>query len=144
MKTKIFLLSLAALALSGSVFAQETVITGKDIPAEITQYVTKYFPDQKILQVEKERDDLKISYEVILDNQTKLEFNNKKKITEIDGRSELPDGVIPARVLAYVKANYPNNHITDWEPKKRKQEVELNNDLSLEFTKAGDFLRIDD
>jgi hypothetical protein len=57
------------------------------------------------------------------DNQTKPEFNNKKKIIEIDGRSWLPDGVTPAGGSAYVKANYPNNQITDWELKKENRKL---------------------
>jgi len=144
MDIKIIALSLFATTISLTGFAQETVISGKQIPQEITAYVTRHFPGQKLLQVVKDRDDFTVKYEVILDNRTKLEFNSKKQITEIDGKSKLPDSVIPSKILSYVKANYPDNYITDWDLDKRKQSVELDNNLSLEFSRAGTFLRIDD
>jgi len=145
MKFKIFLLSLTALAVSLTCFAQETVIPGKNIPHEITSYVAKHFPDQKLIQAVRDRDDFKVEYKILLDNRTKLEFNEKKRIKEIDGNAKLPDAVIPSKILSYVKSNYPNNFITDWELEgKRKQQIELNNDLTLEFNMNGDFLRIDD
>lgn len=145
MYTKILLLGCLAVAASLTSTAQETVISGKDIPGEITAYVTKYFPAQKLVRAVKDMDDRKIKYEIRLDDRTKLEFNSKRQVTEIDGRSKLPDAVIPARILSYVKTNYPDQFITDWELEgRRKQQVELNNDLTLEFNMAGDFLRMDD
>jgi len=145
MKSKILFFSLLALATALTCSAQETVISGKDIPHEITSYVATNFPNQKLIQAVKDKDDLKIEYEILLDDQTKLEFNEKKQIKEVDGKSKLPDRVIPSKILSYVKSNYPNNFITDWELEgHRKQQIELNNDISLEFNLNGDFLRIDD
>lgn len=67
----------------------------------------------------------------------------KEQVKEINGKSKLPDSVIPTKILSYVKSNYPNNYITEWESGRRKQQVELNNDLSLDFNHSGVFLRID-
>ena len=62
---------------------------------------------------------------------------------DIEGISKLPDSVIPSKIREYVVANYPQNHIIGWEIDGRNQQVELDNDLDLEFTMNGDFIRID-
>lgn len=87
-----------------------------------------------------------IEYEVKLDNAIELEFNSKNQVKEIKSRSgiKLPDSVIPPSILSYVKANYRQNSIVEWELKKKKQEIELENGIELEFDLNGKFLRIDD
>ncbi|HEX5555529.1 MAG TPA: hypothetical protein VFX43_19970 [Chitinophagaceae bacterium] len=76
------------------------------------------------------------------DNQTKPEFNNKKKIIEFDGRSWLPDGVTPAGGIGLCRGKLSKQSDYRLGTEKRKQEVELIDDLSPEHTKGGDFLRI--
>ena len=123
---------------------QEILRTPTDIPVEIQKYVTTHFPDQQILQVIKETDGLTVTYDVYLDNQTELEFNRKKEIIKIESKFELPDSVIPAKIKAYVVANFPAYYIIGWELEGNHQQIKLNNDMDIEFTMDGDFIRIDD
>lgn len=138
----VFAMGIALVFLTGC--DKEKVLPSSDIPEEITQYVTTHFPDHEILQVVKDRDDLTVTYEVILDGGISLEFNRKKEIVEIDASTALPDSVIPDKILEYVRTNYPDHFITDWELEGKHQKVELNNGLELEFTMDGEFIRIDD
>ncbi|MDT4872912.1 putative beta-lactamase-inhibitor-like, PepSY-like [compost metagenome] len=80
---------------------------------------------------------------MILEGNITLEFNKKHQVTSIESRNALPDSVIPEKILSYIKATYPDNHILQWELDDNRQQVELDNKLELEFNKAGDFLRID-
>lgn len=80
---------------------------------------------------------------MIIEGNFKLEFNKKKEIESIDGVTQLPDSVIPAKILNYVQTNYASNFITDWDLDRNDQQVELDNGLELKFNKSGDFLRID-
>lgn len=138
----VFALGMALIFLTGC--DKEEVLPSSDIPEEIAQYVTTHFPDHEILQVVKDRDDLTVTYEVILDGNISLEFNRDKEIVEIDASTELPDSVIPDKILEYVRTNYPDHFITDWELEGKHQKVKLNNGLELEFTMDGEFIRIDD
>lgn len=122
---------------------KDTIIQESALPAEIKAYVAEHFPGNKILQAEKDKDGPKQHYELILSDGIKLEFNHKKEIIEIEGKSKLPDSVIPEKIRSYVKANYPDSIILEWEIDRKKQQVKLNNGLDLEFSKSGDFLRID-
>ena len=122
---------------------QEVIIPASEYPSEITSYTSTHFPNNSILQVIKDREDLTETYDVLLSENIRLEFNRKKEIIDIDGAAQLPNSVIPEKILQYVTSNYPTNFITDWELDNKNQQVQLDNGLDLEFTMKGDFLRID-
>lgn len=122
---------------------KETVLHETEIPQEISAYASKHFPALSILQVVKDIDGYRKSYEVVLSENIVLEFNRKKEILSIDGDSELPSTIIPEKIRNYVSTNFPANFITDWEIEGRNQQVGLDNDIEIEFTMNGDFIRID-
>lgn len=134
-------ISLATLSLAGC--ESEKQVNKQDIPTEINNYVKQHFPDNNILVVKQEQDGFRKKYEVMLQNNIKLEFNHKFEITDIDSNTKLPDSVIPEPIRNYVAQNYPDNYITDWELEYNHQQVGLDNGLDLEFTMDGNFIRID-
>ncbi len=140
------LLSAFVLVLSLSLTScdKESILSLNNIPAEIENYISSHFPGNKIIQAVEDLDGFTKTYDIILDGSIRLEFNRKKEIIEIDGISQLPDSVIPEKIRNYVSINFPTNVITDWEIEGKNQQVGLDNGLDLEFTKNGDFLRIDD
>ncbi len=137
-------LSTAMLALVLTGCADDKIVTENDLPEEISTYISNNFPDNEVAQVTVDQEAFSKKYAVILKDNIKLEFDSKNNITDIDANAALPDNVIPAEILAYVNANYPNNVITDWELEDKHQQVKLDNGLTLEFSLAGEFLRIDD
>lgn len=134
-------ISLATLSLAGC--ESEKQVNKQDIPTEINNYVKQHLPDNNILVVKQEQDGFRKKYEVMLQNNIKLEFNHKFEITDIDSNTKLPDSVIPEPIRNYVAQNYPDNYITDWELEYNHQQVGLDNGLDLEFTMDGNFIRID-
>lgn len=123
---------------------KEKVVSANDLPATSTSYINTHFAGQQILQVVKERDDLKTTYKVYLNNGTKLEFNKDGEIYDIESNEALPSSVIPSSILSYVTTNYPTLYITEWELDKTTQEVKISNGLTLVFDRNGTYLRIDD
>ena len=126
---------------------KEEIIPSSDLPSEITNYISTHFPNNTIVQAIKDRDGLTKTYDILLSESISLEFNRKKEIVDIDGVdgiTQLPNSVIPEKILQYVTTNYPTNFITDWELDDKNQQVQLDNGLDLEFNMKGDFLRIDD
>jgi len=138
---KAFLITSMAAFLSSC--EKEEMIPTSELPTEIASYVSTHFPDNRILQVVKDKDGLTKTYDLILEGSISLEFNRDKEIIDIDANSKLPDSVIPEKLRLYVIANYPSNVITDWEIEEKKQQIELENGIGLEFNMNGDFLRID-
>lgn len=122
---------------------KEEIIPSTDLPSEVTSYISTHFPNNTIVQVIKDIDGLTKTYDILLSESISLEFNRKKEIIDIDGIAQLPNSVIPDKILQYVTTNYPTNFITDWELDDKNQQVQLDNGLDLEFNMKGDFLRID-
>lgn len=137
----ILLLSMATTLIS----AQDKVVPYSQIPSKIKNYVTTHFPKHSVIQSEIDKEGLGFSkqYEIDLSDGTELKFNNKNQIIAIEGKSKLPDSVIPKKIGHYIATNYPNNAITDWEIDGKHQQISLDNDLELEFKMNGDFVKID-
>ena len=122
---------------------EEKGLSENEIPNEITTYVTTHFPTNNIIRVTEDKDGTRKSYDVVLSGNIKLEFNRQREITDIDSSSRLPDSVIPQAIRDYASENYPDNFITDWELEDNHQQVGLNNDIDLEFSMDGVFIRVD-
>ena len=118
-------------------------LSENEIPNEITTFITTHFPSNNIIRATKDKDGSRVSYDVTLSGNVKLEFNSQREITDIDSNTKLPDSVIPQAIRDYVTENYPNNFITDWELEDNHQQVGLDNDIDLEFTMDGEFIRVD-
>lgn len=144
MKTTTHLMALFSILTLTLAACDKTRVVGEDdLPKEARLYVTRHFPEYEVLQVVKERDDLKTTYEVRLSGGYQLEFNKKGEIRAVEGNNQLPDSVLPPAVLDYVQTNYPDTFILDWELDDRGQEIKLANRLELKFDRNGQFLMID-
>lgn len=135
------LLSLATTLIS----AQDKVVPYSQIPSKIKNYVTTHFPKHSIVKSDIDIEGLggAKQYEIDLSDGTELKFNNKNQIIDIDGKTKLPDSVIPEKIKQYIATNYPGNVITDWELDGKNQQISLDNDLEIEFNMKGDFVKID-
>ncbi len=124
--------------------AQETAIKNSELPAEATAFIKKYFSKNTIHHAIKDQDKGKITYEVMLDNMTELEFTVKGIWKEVDGKDKaIPTGYILKPILDYVKKNYPKASITHIDKGLNDIDIELDNGTELEFDLKGKFLRID-
>lgn len=143
--TKKISLTIVLFLVMTTITAQDRIIHQSQLPLEIQNYVKKHFPNEKILTVEEDKDYFSTSYEIQLQNNIELEFKGVS-IKEISSKSKLPNSVIPLKIRNYISEKYPNSYITDWEldDYERRQQVELNNGLELEFNKNGKFIKLDD
>ena len=84
-------------------------------------------------------------YEVVLNDGTQIDFDDKGNWTSVDcGNNSVPDYFILKTIKNYVSKNYSGKKIVEVEKKSDKYEIQLSNDIELEFDRAGNFLRIDD
>lgn len=121
----------------------EVVLSETEIPADIQSFVTTHFPFQSINTAKRVTVNNTVTYDVLLSDNYQLVFSDVYDVLEISSMSQLPNSVIPQSILDYVAEHYPNNYITDWEVEDNYQEIELDNDLELEFTLDGVFIRVD-
>src|SRR5690625_1279656 len=80
---KIISISILGAFLALSSCEKEKVVPAQEFPSEIETYVSNHFPSNKIIQVVEDQDGLSKTYDVILDGNINLDFNNKLDIFEI-------------------------------------------------------------
>lgn len=124
---------------------------GNDKPISVTTLpikaqilLTNYFGNQKVALATIESGVVNKSYDVVLQNGTKLEFNKKGELTEIDCKQGVvPVNLIPLSIKNYLQNNYPGQSVKKLEIKKNEYEVELSNGMDLTFNKHFQLIDID-
>ncbi len=143
---KIFaFLAFASVALFGlqSCDKDDQAVDPNKLPTTAQTFINTHFADATVSSVVKEYDDLTYHYEVYLSDGTHLEFKKNGEWKSVENRtSGVPKSVIPTKILDYIATNYSDCFVIDIE-RDRQYDVELNNDLDLDFNLDGDFIRID-
>lgn len=115
-----------------------------ELPAKAQMVLTTHFSGQKVTLATLESEIIDKSYNVVLQNGTKLEFDRKGNLTEVDCKQgTVPAKLIPQPIKSYVQANYSGQNIKKMEIDKNEHEVELSNGLDITFNKRFKVIDID-
>lgn len=115
-----------------------------ELPAKAQTVLSQYFNNQKIALVTVESGIVGKNYDVVLQNGTKIEFDKKGNVTEIDCKQgEVPVELIPQAINTYLQNNQPQQKIRKIEINKNVYEVELSNGLDITFNKHFQVIDID-
>lgn len=119
-------------------------INVNELPAKAQTLLTKHFKGQKVMLATIESGVVSRSYDVVLRNGTKLEFDKKGNLTEIDCKQSIvPSQLIPQPIKNYLKENYRGETVRKIELNKKEYEVELTNGIDLTFNKHFQLIDID-
>ena len=147
---KKILLIVVSLAAAGAVgyglsnLVYDKAVAPETLPEQAQSFVKEHFEGVAIAFAKQDRDFLKVSYEVVLTDGTKLEFRRGGEWKEIDRhRDSIPCGIIPAEVVAKVFELYPESFVTKAEKDSRELEVELDNRMELKFDRHYNLIGID-
>ena len=114
------------------------------LPAKAQTLLNNHFNGQKVMLATIESGIVSRSYDVVLQNGTKLEFDKKGNLTEIDCKQGIvPALLIPQAIKNYLKDNYAGQSVKKIEMNKNEYEVELTNGLDLTFNKHFQLIDID-
>ncbi len=114
------------------------------LPAKAQTLLYNHFNGQKVMLATIELGVVSRNYDVVLLNGTKLEFDKKGNLTEIDcKRGIVPALLIPQAIKNYLKDNYAGQSVKKIEMNKNEYEVELTNGLDLTFNKHFQLIDID-
>ena len=114
------------------------------LPVKAQTLLNKHFNSQKVVLATIESGLVSRSYDVVLRNGTKLEFDKKGNLTEIDCKQgTVPPQLIPQAIKNYLKGNYKGQSVKKFEINKNEYEVELTNGLDLTFNKHFQLIDID-
>lgn len=110
------------------------------LPQAIQTYLTEHFLSTTTFLYAEQDDE---EYEVKLANGTDIDFyiSGGLKSVEVLVGNSVPDSIIPDAILSYVKSNYPDRKIEEYEQKTAGYKVELSGypELELIFDSNGNF-----
>lgn len=119
-------------------------INVNELPAKAQTLLSKHFKGQKVMLATIESGVLSRNYDVVLRNGTKLEFDKKGNLTEIDSKQGIvPSQLIPQPIKNYLKENYRGATVRKIELNKKEYEVELTNGIDLTFNRHFQLIDID-
>ncbi|NPD80511.1 PepSY-like domain-containing protein [Prevotella sp. PINT] len=122
----------------------DKVITVKQLPHTAQVFLKSHFNTNKVAIVKMENKIIAKDYEVTFVNGNKIDFDSKGNWEEIDCKATVvPNKVVPAKILGYVKANYPHEKIVKIERDRRGYEVKLSNRMELSFNTNFQLTEID-
>lgn len=122
----------------------EKPISVNALPAKAQTLLNNHFNGQKVMLATIESGVVCRSYDVVLQNGTKLEFDKKGNLTEINCKQGIvPALLIPQAIKNYLKDNYAGQSVKKIEMNKNEYEVELTNGLDLTFNKHFQLIDID-
>ncbi len=137
--------ALLLILVSTACTGQDKSITVNELPAPAQEMIKKHFSNEKITIVLKDKDGLRVSYDVMFNNGTKVEFDSKGEWTEIDTKPQaVPQALVPSAIADYTKKNYPDARIVQIEHDKRGYEINLSNGLEIRFNNQFKVTEIDD
>jgi len=138
---KIIIIAVLLLGFTVSGNAQKKIeIT--ELPKPAQDFLKKYFNNSAIEVVKKDAEHGEKGYEVKLKDGTEIEFWKDGSYREVDGgKKPIPTAFIPAAVKDYVAKNHPNEKITHIDYGHKDLDVDLTNNIDLEFTKEGKILK---
>jgi hypothetical protein len=140
MKTRIILITLL-LGFTFSVNAQKKIKV-TELPVSSQDFLKKYFNHTEVEIAKKDAEHGEKGYEVILKDGTEVEFWKDGSYREVDGEDKpIPTEYIPSEIKDYVAKNYPNEKITHIDYGHKDLDVDLTNNIDLEFTKEGKILK---
>ena len=125
--------------------AEKQPITFGELPQNAKIFVLTYFKDIKFKEVCIERRASLTQYEVKLQGGIDLQFDRTGLCTEVTCKNgEVPDIVIPKRILATAKKYFPDSYIQKYENNGRMYEIQLDNGTKLSFSKTMRLIDIED
>lgn len=131
------------IATSLGLHAQERQILQSELPAEAKTFMAAHFKNP-FHHATKEIEGRRITYEVVLDNDTEIEFSEAGKWIEVSGKNNpVPTSFIQKQILDYVKINYPKEAITNIERTDSAYMVEVSTGTDLKFDARGTFVKIE-
>lgn len=126
--------------------AADRPIEHHSLPQKAQNFIKQHFPKSSIALAKVDTDLLSKSYEVRLNDGTKLEFDSDGEWSEVkcSKGSTLPAEIIPKPIAKYLAQNYPTTSLTEIERDRNGYQIELTNGLEIEFNNRFQVVDIDD
>ena len=137
-------LILAVAFVSMACVAEDRPVTFEQLPDAAKEFINVNYPGEQISYAVVDDDIVRPDYSVRLANGVEITFEHDGSLEKIYSREGVPDGVVPVQIADYVKSNYPDAKIVEYEVGRREFEVKLSNGLELKFNGGFRLIGVDD
>lgn len=142
---KILLMASALLAFTMMLKADDRPVTLSQLPVAAQTFIKTNFPADKLSYATKDDDIIRPDYNVVLVSGVRISFDYSGALEKIEvGNNAMPENLIPVQIREFVKADYPDARITEYEIERRHYDVKLSNRLELKFDRNFTLVGIDD
>lgn len=119
----------------------DRAIVSTRLPADAKTFLSTYYPGQVVVSATLDKE----TYEAVLSNGHKVEFNQKGEWQDVDAPAGqvIPEGFYPAAIDIYVAEHYTGNGINEISRETSGYEVDLVNGVDLLFNTEGAFIGVD-
>lgn len=144
------LLYFATICVALAMFAScddEKAISETNLPALSREFLKTHFAGVGTTRIVQEQELFDKDYTAYLANGFEIDFTKSGSWDEIDGHiNALPQSILdllPAEIEQYVNTTFPDCNIVKVNKECFGYDIELNNDIELEFNSNGEFVKID-
>lgn len=142
MKKIIFAMSVVLISMA--CVAEDRPIVYEQLPAPAKEFINANYPGEKVSYIVVDDDIVKPDYTVRLANGVEIQFENSGALEKISARTGVPAAVVPVQIADYVKANFPDAVVVEYEIGRRDFSVDLSNGLELRFNGKFKLVELDD
>ena len=139
---------IAAMALAvglGACASESTTHDASVLPANARDLISSNFTSAiSLVEIEKGMGSIK-EYEVTLTDGSEITFTGSGEWKSVDTPSNrpVPSGLVPTAIGQYVAEKHAGAYIVGLEKNKKGYEIELSNDIEMQFDPAGNFMSYD-
>lgn len=144
---KLHAIMAACLLAFGAASCSSETIThdATELPQSARDAISRNFSSAiSLVEIEKSMGSVK-EYEVTLTDGSEISFdgNGEWKSVDTPANIPVPAGLVPTSIAKFVAEKHAGAIIIGLEKDKKGYEVELSNDLEIQFDPAGNFLKYD-
>ncbi|MGL5682794.1 MAG: PepSY-like domain-containing protein [Marinifilaceae bacterium] len=144
-KFLVFMFSILLFQVTTAKADNDKVIKAEQLPAAAQTFIKKYFPKAEIMLVKSETSLTGTQYEVTFTNGDNIDFDKTGQWTEIECKKEgVPTAIIPQQISTLISKRFPKTFVTRIERDKKGYDIELSNQMELEFDKNFNLISVDD
>lgn len=120
----------------------EREISYGKLPSLARAFIETYFPDQSVSYAERDKDDGRREYSVVLSNGTEIDFDQNGDWESVDCKfSVLPEGIVPQSIAEDMAIRYLDAKAYKIERQLGGYELSIGQGRELVYAADGTFIR---
>ncbi len=138
-------LALSMLLIDGACVEYNNSVKWEELPTKSLSFIQQNFPEDEVSSAFVEREFLEVHYNVLLSDNTHIEFYKNGEWKEINCRNtSVPRSLIPDEILAKVDQMYSDAMIVEIDRDNQEYDIKLSNGVEMTFDKRYNLTDIDD